>query len=261
MSISSGLTTNHYLLSAHQIEHFAAEGYLWVKNLIDSETITHYRAMYQAFLSGQINTQGFRSDLSGLSSEDKDKKECITQIMVPSRLQPELLQQTLHQRCLLLGQQLLGADLALDFDMLIDKAPHSNTDTPWHQDAAYWLKLPDTRALSCWVALDDANVDNGCMWYLPKSHLQPIRTHRQINGKGALTCEVNEADAVAVAVNAGDCVIHHGNTAHYSRGNSTDKRRRAFITNYRPQSMINLERSQNYDHTGGRSVKNNAADT
>ena len=262
---NSAITASHNeILTADQIQSFREQGYLLIPNLIDFGTVKDYQVIYEDFLSGRVNTQGFRSDLSGVvdsanDSADQQSQERITQIMVPSRLQPSLLQQALHQRCLAVSHQLLGADLALDFDMLIDKPPHSNTETPWHQDSAYWLKLPDTRALSCWVALDETTVENGCMWYVPGSHLQPMRAHKQSGNKGALTCVANEAEAVAMEVNPGDCIVHHGNTLHYSRGNSMNTRRRAFITNYRPQAMVKMERNLGYDHTGGRSVKNTKA--
>ena len=260
-TVSAG---HNEILDAEQIRSFRERGYLLIPALIDAETVRDYQIIYEDFLAGRVNTLGFRSDLSGALERDCDSstapaRERITQIMVPSRLQPALLDKAIHRRCLAVSHQLLGDDLALDFDMLIDKAPYSNTETPWHQDSAYWLKLPDTRALSCWVALDAASIDNGCMWYVAGSHLQPMRAHRQSGNKGALTCAGSEGEAVAVPVNPGDCIVHHGNTLHYSRGNSLNQRRRAFITNFRPQAMIDLERQQNYDHTGGRSVKNSKA--
>ena len=49
--------------------------------------------------------------------------------------------------------------------------------TPWHQDESYWLNMPDKRAVSFWVALQDVNVDNGCMWFVPGSHKLPLREH------------------------------------------------------------------------------------
>jgi len=252
------------ILTTDQIQSFSQQGYLLIPSLIDVATVKDYQIIYENFLSGRVDTQDFRSDLSGIADSAKDSaiqqtQERITQIMVPSRLQPSLLHQAIHQRCLAVSHQLLGDDLALDFDMLIDKPPYSNTKTPWHQDSAYWLKLPDTRALSCWVALDKATVENGCMWYVPGSHLHPMRAHKQSGNKGALSCTGDEAEAVAMEVNPGDCIVHHGNTLHYSRGNSVNKRRRAFITNFRPQAMVELERNMGYDHTGGRSVKNTKA--
>lgn len=104
-------------------------------------------------------------------------RENITQIMWPSALHPELLDLPLHARALAVARELVGEDMVLDFDMLIDKAPHTGVPTPWHQDAGYWVDLPDKRAVSIWVALDEATLDNGCMWYVYGSHLTPLRPH------------------------------------------------------------------------------------
>jgi ectoine hydroxylase-related dioxygenase (phytanoyl-CoA dioxygenase family) len=143
--------------------------------------------------------------------------------------------------------------------MLIDKAPGSATATPWHQDCAYWISMPDRRAASCWVALDDAIVDNGCMWYIAGSHLLPIRSHWPAGKGGALQCAAEEEEATPIEITAGSCIWHHGGTLHYSRGNTTHRRRRAFITNYRPQAMIDFERSQGFDHSGERDVRDDRA--
>ena len=73
--------------------------------------------------------------------------------------------------------------------------------------------------------------------------------------KGALTCDGREEDSVCIELHPGSCVFHHGKTLHYSRGNSTETSRRAFITNFRPKAMIALERKKGIDHTGDREVK------
>ncbi len=67
------------------------------------------------------------------------------------------------------------------------------------------------------------------------------------------------AEGTAVEIKAGSCIWHHGATLHYSRGNSTALRRRAFITNFRPKAMIDYERERGFDHTGEREVKNDSA--
>lgn len=247
------------LLTQDQIDSFNQNGYLVVEDLLTPEEVDSYRQLYEDFLSNKIDASAYRGDLSGQSNDDNHKGERITQIMVPSRIVPSLLDKSLHQKSLAVAQQLMGDDIALDFDMLIDKAPYTNTPTPWHQDCAYWISMPDTRAASCWVALDDAYMDNGCMWYIPKSHLIPIRPHRPAAKGGALQCDAEESEAVAVEIKAGSCVYHHGGTLHYSRGNSTADRRRAFITNFRPAAMIAYERENGYDHTGDRKVRDERA--
>ncbi len=249
------------LISKNLVNFFEENGYVVVKKLLSADEIGHYKQLYEDFLNNTIDTTAYRSDLGGhVSKNESIKKELITQIMVPSRILPELLKQPLHEKSLQIAQELLGADMALDFDMLIDKAPLTNTPTPWHQDRAYWITMPDTRATSCWVALDKAIIANGCMWYVPGSHKLPVRTHVPAGkGGGALQCDADESEGIAVEIEPGDCIFHHGGTLHYSRGNSTELRRRAFITNFRPQAMIDYERSQGYDHTGNRQVRDENA--
>ena len=239
------------IISKKHKEFFKAKGYLVIENLISENELTYYDQIYRLFLNNTIDASKYRSDLSG----DKDTfEEKITQIMVPSKVLPELLQKPIHSRTLQIAKTLLGNDLELDFDMLINKAPHTNTITPWHQDAAYWIDMPDKRAVSCWVAIDRAYKENGCMWYTPKSHLDPMLKHEQTGIKGALKCDGSEDESVFIELNPGSCVFHHGSTLHYSRGNSTNSNRRALITNFRPKAMIELERSKGYDHTGEREL-------
>ena len=238
-------------MSVKQKHFFENEGYLIVKNLLNKEEVSYYSNLYNSFLNNTIDASRYRSDLSGSKGASKEK---ITQIMVPSKLMPELLEKPIHMKVGRIAKQLLGDDIELDFDMLINKAPNTNTITPWHQDAAYWIDMPDKRAMSCWMAIDKSSLNNGCMWYTPKSHLNPTLKHIQTGNKGALKCDGSEENSVFVELEPGSCVFHHGNTLHYSRGNSTNSHRRAFITNFRPKAMIELERSQGYDHTGERKV-------
>lgn len=233
---------------------FKEEGYLIVKNLLTSKQVRYYSDLYSSFLDNSIDASKYRSDLSG----SQEKKEKITQIMVPSKLVPELLGQPIHSKTLQIAKILMGEDIALDFDMLINKAPMTNTITPWHQDAAYWIDMPDKRAASCWVAIDHAYKENGCMWYTPKSHLSPLLKHSQTGNKGALQCEGSEENSVYIELQPGSCVFHQGGTLHYSRGNTTHHHRRALITNFRPEDMIALERANGIEHTGVREVKTKA---
>lgn len=238
-------------LSLEQIEFFQQNGYLVVEGILTPSEVDIYLQVYNQFLDGTIDTTGNRSDL-GVGLGSNTASENITQIMWPSDFAP-LLEMPYHQRSLQIAQTLMGEDIAMDFDMLINKAPHTNTPTPWHQDAAYWVDMDDARAVSIWLALDEATLENGCMWYVPGSHLLPLRTHRSAAKGGALMCDASENEGIAIPLLPGSCILHHGGTLHYSRGNSTESNRRALIVNFRPQAMIDLERAQGFDHgrTGG----------
>lgn len=240
-------------LTQEQKEFFKQNGYLTILDLLNESELVYYHQLYNDFLDGKLETDGLRSDLSGLSNENEQEK--IVQIMRPSLIVNEVLEKALHQRSLSIAQQLFGVDMQIDFDMLIAKSPHTQTPTPWHQDEAYWLDMPDKRAVSCWFALDNSTVENGCMWYVPGSHQLPLRKHTQTGNKGALSCHCSEAEGRAVELKAGSCTFHHGRTLHYARGNNTSTNRRAFIVNFRPAKMIHFERERGYDHLGERKVK------
>ena len=240
------------MISSNQLKFFDQEGYLELEKILSEQDIVFYSKTYDAFINNEFDTTDLRSDLSG---KEDNNMEYITQIMLPSKIYPDLLDLSMHQKSLAIAQQLLGQDMILDFDMLINKAPYTNQPTPWHQDAAYWIDMPDKRALSIWFAIDESTLENGCMWYTPKSHQSPLREHFQPLGKGALQCSGSENESIAVPLKPGSCAIHHGHTLHYSRGNNTSGHRRAFILNFRPKKMVELERAQGMDHSGNREVR------
>ena len=235
-------------------DSFIKDGFVKVEQLIAFSEVERLREIYDELLRDKQKTAGLRSDLSG--GIESDGVEKITQIMRPSMIESELLQSTVFANALQSAKALLGSDMALDFDMLINKAPYTDTPTPWHQDAAYWIKMPDKRAVSCWIALDDVYEENGCMWFIPNGGNTDILKHAPSSNGGALHCETDTSRAQCIPLNAGGCTFHDGYTLHFSKGNATATQRRALIFNFRPQKMIELEREQGVNHTGNRKVRN-----
>ncbi|MDB4581608.1 phytanoyl-CoA dioxygenase family protein [Draconibacterium sp.] len=244
----------NFAITQQEIDFFEENGYLIIHNLISEEALEEYQNIYNDFISGKIDVGANRRDLKG---EDKESNaESITQIMVPSKQFPSLKTTSYYKKISEIAHKLLGEDLEIDFDMLINKPPFSNAITPWHQDCAYWIDMPDKRAISAWMPLDKATLDNGCMWYVPGSHKLSMRKHESTAKNGALVCEATENEAIYVELEPGSVVLHHGATVHYSRGNTTNSQRRAMIVNLRPKSMIKYERERGFDHTGENKVRN-----
>ncbi len=231
-------------------QRFADDGFTPVGRLISTADLAQYRDIYDRFLSGDIESGEKRTDLGSHVDRKEGVRENITQIIWPSALYPPLKGLPLHEKALSAARELIGPDAELDFDMMIHKAPHTAVPTPWHQDAAYWVDMPDKRAVSIWIALDDTDLDNGCMWYVRGSHLEPLRPHHPTSDGKNIECDCSEDEpgATPVPVRAGEAVAHSGSTLHYSRGNTTDGVRRAYILNYRPAAMIELERRMGADH-------------
>ena len=235
-------------------DDFLQHGFTKLDKLIPFSEVEKIRVLYDKLLADKQKTVGLRSDLSGATTRP-DAVEKITQIMRPSMVEPAFAQSIAYQQALEYAKSMLGNDMALDFDMLINKAPYTNTPTPLHQDAAYWIALPDKRAVSCWIALDEVYAENGCMWFVPKQD-DMVKEHTFHTKGGALFCEADISAAQCIPLRAGGCTFHDGFTLHFSKGNVTKFQRRALILNFRPAGMIALEREQGVDHTGERKVRN-----
>jgi len=119
--------------------------------------------------------------------------------------------------------------------MYIFKQPFIGGEVRWHQDGSYLITDPAT-VTGIWVAIEDANQDNGCLWVQPGGHHSPLRQIYQVDWrtrKGRLT-DVDgapwpsAADAVAVEVGAGSVVIFHDHMPHYSSQNRSNRSRHAF---------------------------------
>jgi ectoine hydroxylase-related dioxygenase (phytanoyl-CoA dioxygenase family) len=120
---------------------------------------------------------------------------------------------------------------------LMFKPPLRGTVTPWHQDEAYWDPNLSYHAVGAWMPLDEADVDNGCLWFLPGSHRGDIGPHRHGNDDPAvhvleLIDEPDTNPAVAVPLKAGGMSFHHPRTMHYAGPNTTARSRRAWANEY-----------------------------
>ena len=233
-------------------ESFDANGFLIIPGLVNESIVEEYATIYDRLLDLE-STKAHRHDLGSHASktEENDSSENICQLMWPSNYDSSLLDRSIYKRLLCVVKRIMGQDMEFDFDMLINKFPKSNTSTPWHQDESYWPDMPDKRAVSCWVALDDATLDNGCMWFVKGSHLEPtLRPHRRVKEGHHARCTdaCSEAEGEEFPFKKGACSLHHGRTLHYTRGNITDSQRRAYILNFRPKAMIDWERRNGFDH-------------
>ena len=231
-------------------EKFERDGFLAICNLIDQKTVEYYGDIYENILSSK-QTEGHRGDLGSHAGSKNNGSENICQIMWPSLYDEHFLAGPIFNKLLKVVKAILGDDMEFDFDMLINKFPNSNTATPWHQDESYWPDMIDKRAVSCWVALDDATIDNGCMWFVAGSHRETtLRPHRRVKEGHHARCtdECSEKEGTPVPLQKGSCTLHHGRTLHYTRGNTTNTQRRAYILNFRPKEMIEWERKTGFDH-------------
>lgn len=129
-----------------------------------------------------------------------------------------------------------AAGLRIWHDQALIKEPFANP-TAYHLDVPHWGFDADD-AITIWVALDDATLENGCLYYVPGSHKigQYVTTQvgRDIGGVFDLYPEWRDVPAVACPVAAGGALLHNGLIIHGAGANMTPGRRRAMTCGFMP---------------------------
>ena len=122
-------------------------------------------------------------------------------------------------------------EAALIQSMLIFKQPKIGGEVRWHQDASYLRSVPQ-RVAGLWLALEDADRDNGCLWMVPGAHRGPLRERYAVDWstrEGTLvTTDPTpwpEDEAVPLEVPAGSLVVFHDHMPHRSDLNRSARSR------------------------------------
>jgi ectoine hydroxylase-related dioxygenase (phytanoyl-CoA dioxygenase family) len=143
-----------------------------------------------------------------------------------------------HPAFTMAASQLLGGAVRFWHDQLFCKPAKHGGVVAWHQDYSYWTRTKPMQHLTCWIGLDESVKDNGCVHYVPKSHLWDLLPITGLAGNMDAIKEVlNPAQweqfthPVAIELKAGECSFHHPLMVHGSFENRTDRPRRATVIN------------------------------
>jgi len=119
--------------------------------------------------------------------------------------------------------------------MYITKQPYGGGEVTPHQDSTFIYTQPES-CVAFWWPIDDANIENSCIWIVPGSHKGPLKTRMVLQPNkelvfdppnSTLTWPADE-EYIPVEVNAGDVVIFHGRVIHKSSENKSNRSRHAY---------------------------------
>ncbi|HZQ27358.1 MAG TPA: phytanoyl-CoA dioxygenase family protein [Acidimicrobiales bacterium] len=221
-----------------QQEQFRDMGFTVVSPLLDGEGLAALRQIYDEILRGDVDCGEHDRQLGGITR----------QVMHPSTHHDGLAKHQVFERVHQAAGDLLGCDDPMFlFDMMIFKPAGHPEPTPWHQDLAYYEQpfAPAGRhnpqaTVTFWVAVDDAEPENGCMHFLPGWHTGSLLPHDVASGDPrdeSRLLAITEAEtrmdlsaAVACPIPAGSATVHGEGTPHYTPPNTSATRaRRAYI--------------------------------
>jgi ectoine hydroxylase-related dioxygenase (phytanoyl-CoA dioxygenase family) len=121
-------------------------------------------------------------------------------------------------------ESILGPTFRLVEDQMFYKPANHGAPLLFHNDNVYY-GFKDPKIVTCWIALDDATPENGCLRMLPGTHRQDTR-HETVPGTILQEAVIDESLAITVPARTGELILFDGLTVHGSGSNTTDKPRR-----------------------------------
>ena len=224
-------------LSVNQIHQFWADGFLIVDNLLDEAEIQTLRTRVDWVASGgaehiaahllqvepQVAAGQAQAETYATSLRKMSHLAFYDEVFQAHARNPKILD---------VIEALLGPDLKLYQDQVFMKPPRIGSRQRYHQDMPLGFYIDPPAMVTCWAALDDATVENGCLWMLPGTHKYGILEEAKWADYERQSVAGTLPEERPVPLKTGSCSFHHGLILHSSRPNLTDQRRRGYATHY-----------------------------
>lgn len=159
---------------------------------------------------------------------------------------PYIRQFVADDRFVNITTQILGPNVKLYWDQSVYKRPEAPRDFPWHQDNSY-QPIDPIHYLTCWLALEDATIENGCVWIIPGSHKMGLVEHKKTDI--GLQCYFGDDPGVPVPLKSGSMVAFHSLLFHRSTPNrSTHSTRKGYVIQYSVDGAKHAETGAVFDN-------------
>ena len=228
-------------LSNGEVQSFVSDGFLAVTGLVSGEEIEALREDTVRIARGGYPCESIVPAPSNLT--DDDVLRTILCIHQPHYISPVMERYARHPGICGALSQITAAHLPY-WDgsvkcmqsMLFVKPPQFQGQA-WHQDEIY-IPTRDRSLIGAWIALDDATLENGCLWVVPGSHrpgyLYPQRPHGNPEefDFAPESFGFDESLEMPVEVKAGTVVFFNGYLLHRSRKNRSEVYRRVLVSHY-----------------------------
>lgn len=236
-------------LSATQIKQWQRDGYILVSGLFSTEEIDELREHFMDMQTEALNENSPLREYyqpKSLGAANGDVLQHYPRVMQPHRFDERSMKQMLDARVGEVLQSLMGAEPIAVQSMFYFK-PTGARGQALHQDNFYLNVQPST-CVAAWLAIDDADPENGGMSVVPRSQEGGVRCPRMADMTQSFTTEEVDIpeglEAVPAIMKAGDVLFFGGETIHGSTPNiSKDRFRRAFICHYVPATTTAMSAS------------------
>jgi phytanoyl-CoA hydroxylase len=227
------------MLSEEQVREFRKVGFLAGPRVYSDAETEALRERLDAVIAGRAAAKP-----EAVRNLVRESEEVVVQVVNVWEADDLFRRHLYHPPICEMTAQLVGHPvLRVWHDQAQYKPPHVGGPTDWHQDHPYWPIIQPADLVSAWVALDDADVENGCMWMVPGSHGWgahkggTIGTDREtfapLPDRSLLPPDA-EVTPHPCPVKKGHVMFHHCLTWHGSPPNRSNRGRPAIAVHYMP---------------------------
>ncbi len=235
------MSTAASLITDEHRKLYQEEGYFIVENAIPEEHLQILRDSCDHLIDLQHQEMDrLGTDHIHISLRGK-RYHIAKQYDKPPRLSEYVFSDLMAEVC----KATIGENAFLFYDQCVVKAAEQGIKFSWHQDSGY-LGFPHTPYVTVWAAVDDMSEENGTAYVLPYSKVG-IRTlveHIREPETGDKTGYFGSEPGIPAIVPAGSLVVFSSLTFHRSGSNSTDKMRRAYVTQYSPEQIFDPQTNE-----------------
>ena len=218
-------TTNPKTLTAEQISAFNRDGYLAKIPIFSEEEIVSIRRYFDDLLAKTLAEGGNSYSISTAHLRFGRVYDILTDHRIVDRI-----------------QDLIGEDVIAWGSHFFCKMPGDGKRVSWHQDSSYWPLTP-SKAVTAWLAIDDASVENACMRFIAGTHHLGHLTYTLSENDEANVLNQTVVGAetlgqpVDVELKSGQISIHSDLLLHGSEANQSSRRRCGLTLRYCPASV------------------------
>lgn len=212
-------------LTAEQIAAFNRDGYLKGIRIFSEDEMADIRGYFDGLLARTLEAGGDSYSISTAHLRYGRVYDLLT-----------------HPRIVACVADLLGENVIAWGSHFFCKMPGDGKRVAWHQDSSYWPLTP-SKAVTAWLAIDNASVENACMRYIPASHRLGHLTYTLSENDEANVLNQTVADVeklgepVDVELKAGEISIHSDLLLHGSEANQSSRRRCGLTLRYCPADV------------------------
>jgi ectoine hydroxylase-related dioxygenase (phytanoyl-CoA dioxygenase family) len=224
-----------YRLSLEQLDFYREHGYVSGVRVLDAAQVD----MLCSELEGLFDPQHPGNSL--FYEFHRNESDTVENVLFHAlgawRIEPGFHDLLWSPALLVPAAQLIEGSVRFWHDQLFCKPARHGGVVAWHQDYSYWTRTEPMQHLTCFIALDDCDEENGCLQHVPGSHRWPLLPITGLANKmdaiqTVLSPEQREQfRPVHTQLRRGEASFHHPLTVHGSRENRSDRPRRATVVN------------------------------